>query len=213
MVELLSVVLLGLPMTVVVTAGAFALGAVLALPLAALARSRLGVVRLAVRVLIDLLRGVPPIVWLFIIYFGLSVEVIRLSSLQAAVLGLGLISAGYLAEVYRGGIAAVGRGQWEAAQALGLGHLTVARSVVAPQAFRVALPSATTYLIGLIKDSSIASTIGVAEIVFRSTAYARQNYSGLAVFATAAVVYIAVSAPLAMLSRSWDARLRSAVAR
>lgn len=211
--ELLQVVLLGLPMTLAVTAGAFAMGAVLGLPLAVLARSPLPLIRAPFRFVIDLLRGVPPIVMLFLIYFGLPVDVIRLSSLQAAIIGLGVISAGYMAENYRGGILSVGRGQWEAGDALGLSRFTLARSIIAPQAFRVALPSITTYLIGLIKDSSIASTIGVAEIVYGSTQFTRQTQSGLTVFFVAALVYLALSIPLGLLSRTWDAKLRGKVSR
>lgn len=211
--ELLTVVLLGLPTTLLVTAGAFLIGAVLGVPLALLAQSPYVVVRGLFRLVIDLLRGVPPIVVLFLIYFGLAVDVIQFSSLQAAVIGLGLIASGYMAENYRGGFLAVGRGQWEAGHALGLSTPTMTRWIIAPQAFRVALPSITTYLIGLLKDSSIASTIGVAEIVYGATQFTRQNHSGLTVFFVAALVYLALSIPLGLLSRKWDAKLREKVSR
>lgn len=213
MLDALTVVLLGVPMTLVVTAGAFLLGLVVSIPLLMLSRSRFTPVRWLGRITIDLLRGIPPIVWLFLIYFGITIGTIRISALQAGIIGLGLISAGYLAEIFRGSIAGVARGQWEAGEALGLSRATLAGTVIAPQALRMALPSTTTYVIGLLKDSSIASTIGVTEIVYRSDQFARQTQSGLLVFLLAAGVYIALSVPLALQSRKWDAKMRRAVSR
>jgi len=206
-------VLLGVPMTVLITVLAFAVGAVLGVPLALARRSPLGPLRWAARFVIDVLRGIPPVVFLFVIYFGVGTGVIKLSSLQAAVIGLGLIAAGYLAEIYRGGLLAVHKGQFESAAALGMDSWTSMSRIIGPQAFRVALPSATTYAIGLLKDSSIASTITATEILYRATASSRGHGAGLEPFLIAAVVYIALGAPLAWLSRTMDARMRARVAR
>jgi His/Glu/Gln/Arg/opine family amino acid ABC transporter permease subunit len=117
-------VLLGVPMTVLITILAFALGAVLGVPLALARRSPLGPLRWVARFVIDVLRGIPPVVFLFVIYFGLGTGVIKLDALQAAVIGLGLIAAGYLAEIYRGGLLAVHKGQFESAAALGMNSWT-----------------------------------------------------------------------------------------
>lgn len=209
----LHAVLLGVPSTLAVMLAALAIGAVLAVPLAAARRSRVAPLRWAARLAIDVLRGIPPIVWLFIIFFGLGDKVLRLGPFQAAVLGLGLISAGYLAEIYRGGLTAVHKGQWEAASALGMGRADAMTRVIGPQAFRVALPGATTYAIGLLKDSSVVSTIGVTDIMARASQDARSTSSGLTPFLLAALVYIVLSGPLAWLSRTMDAKLRARVAR
>ena len=117
-------VLLGVPMTVLITVLAFALGAVLGVPLALARRSELAALRWVGRFVIDVLRGIPPVVLLFVVYFGVGTGVIKLSSLAAAVIGLGLIAAGYLAEIYRGGLLAVHRGQFESAAALGMDSWT-----------------------------------------------------------------------------------------
>ncbi|GAB3192673.1 cystine ABC transporter permease [Geodermatophilus arenarius] len=211
--DVLEAVLLGVPVTLLVTVLAFALGAVLAVPLAAARRSRVTPVRWLGRVVIDVVRGIPPVVWLFLIFFGLGRDLIRLEPIEAGVIGLGIISAGYLAEIYRGGLSAVHRGQWEAASALGMGGSDTLVRIVAPQAFRVSLPAATTYAISLLKDSTIVSAIGVTEILFRATQSARSMGAGLTPFFVAAAVYILLSAPLAWLSRGLDARLRARVAR
>ncbi|MEV6347658.1 amino acid ABC transporter permease [Actinoplanes sp. NPDC051851] len=205
----LTAVLLGLPLTLVVTAAAFALGAVGGIPLMLGLRSRFTPVRLLVRLAVDLLRGVPTIVWLFLLYFGLAVGDVRLNSLGAAILGLGLVASAYLAEIYRGGFAVVPKGQTEAAQALGLSRTTTFVRLLAPQALRTVLPTVTTFLLMLLKDSSLASTVGVLEMTAQATAFSRQNVStaGLTPFFVAAGVYIAISVPLAIAARVLDARL------
>lgn len=213
MSEAILAVLLGLPMTLVVTAAAFAIGLVGGVPLMLGLRSRHAVVRLGVRVIVDIIRGVPPIVWLFLLYFGVSIGALRFDSLSAAIVGLGIIASAYLAEIYRGGFATLPRGQSEAAAALGLTRTTTFGRVLAPQAVRTALPSIATFLLSLLKDSSIASTIGVADMVFAATMFARQNptTAGIVPFFLAAGVYLLVSIPVAILARRLDTRLRKAI--
>lgn len=204
-------VLSGLPMTLLVTALAYLVGLVLGIPLMLGLRSRILPVRLVLRFVVDIIRGVPPIVWLFLIYFGVQIGTIRFDSLSAAVIGLGVISAAYLAEIFRGAFATVARGQGEAAAALGLGRVTTFVRVLAPQAFRTALPSMATFLLSLLKDSSIASTIGVADMVLQATTFARQNpaVAGIVPFFLAAAVYLVVSIPIAITARRLDTRLRT----
>ncbi|MDF2442191.1 MAG: polar amino acid transport system permease protein [Subtercola sp.] len=203
-------VLAGLPLTLLVTVCAFAIGLLGGLPIMLGLRSRILPVRLLCRLIVDLIRGVPTIVWLFLLYFGVSIGGFRFPSLAAAIVGLGLISAAYLSEIYRGAFQALPKTQSEAAQALGLGRVTTFLRILAPQAIRTALPSITSYALALVKDTSIASTIGVAEIVFAATTYARQNpaTAGLIPFFFAALIYLAVSIPLAILARRLDTRLR-----
>lgn len=211
--EMLKVVMLGLPMTIVVTVLALIIGSVVALPIVAGLRSQNKILWLLSRGLVDLLRGVPPVVWLFILYYGISIGAIRLSALQAGVLGLGVVAAAYLAEIFRGAISSVPKGQWEASSALGFRQGTTWTRIVGPQSARSVIPAYTTFAIGLLKDSSIASTIGVSEIVFMSNQYARQSGEGIMVFFVAAAVYIILSVPLGLLSRHLDVKMRKAVAR
>ncbi|MBP1326833.1 polar amino acid transport system permease protein/cystine transport system permease protein [Leucobacter exalbidus] len=212
MKEAFLTVLIGLPMTLLVTALSFGIGLIGGFPIMLGLRSRHKGIRLSVRVIVDLIRGVPPIVWLFLIYFGVQFGAIRLNSLTAAVLGLGIISSAYLAEIYRGGFQTLPKGQTEAAYALGFNRFHTFVFILTPQAFRTVLPSITTFLLSLIKDSSIASTIGVADMVYMANQFARQNpdVAGIVPFVLAAFVYLAVSIPIALLARKLDSRMRGA---
>ena len=200
-------ILAAAPVTLGVTAACFAVGALLGVALVTARRSRSRVVHSVARVVIDVLRGIPPIVFLFIVFFGIGSGAIRLSPIEAAVIGLGLISAAHLAEIYRGSLLAVNRGQFEAAQALGLDVSTTYLRVIGPQAMRVAIPGMVTWAISLLKDSALVSTIGVAEIMSVTNQDARASGSSLTPFVIAAVIYIALGTPLAFLSRYLERKL------
>jgi polar amino acid transport system permease protein len=202
-----SIILEGVPTTLAVTITCFALGAVLGLVLVSGRRSGSRIVRGLARTVIDVLRGIPPIVFLFIVFFGIGSGALRLSPFVAAVIGLGLISAAHLAEIYRGSLLAVHRGQFEAAQALGLGRVTIYTKVIGPQAVRVAIPGMVTWAISLLKDSALVSTIGVAEIMSVTNQDARASGSSLTPFVIAAAIYIGLGSPLAYLSRYLERKL------
>ncbi len=208
-----AAVLSGLPLTLFLTIAAFIIGIIGAVPVALALRSGFLPLRLLARAFVDIVRGVPIIVWLFILKFGVSVGTFKFDPVTAAVVGLGIVSIAYLAEILRGGIQSVPRGQVEAASALGIPHRTAFAKVVAPQAFRIVSPSVATYLMGLMKDSSIASTIIVLEMVFQAQAFARQNPTAIGVvpYLVAGVLYILLSLPIAYWSRKLDARLRKVV--
>ena len=203
----------GLPWTLSVTAGAFAIGALIGLPVMLAEESTFAPLRLIARTYVNLVRAVPPIVWLFIVYFGVGSDLLRLTPFGAAVIGLGLISSAHLAEIYRGGMISVGKGQREAASALNLGAVYGFIDVMAPQAIRVALPPSAGYAIGLLKDSAMASAIGVPELTERANEAAQATLSGLPVYVTLAAIYILMSVPVAWLARAVDTRLRARVAR
>jgi len=170
--------------------------------------------RLMARTYVNLVRAVPPIVWLFIVYFGVGSSAwLRLTPFGAALIGLGLISSAHLAEIYRGGMISIGKGQREAAAALNLGPVYSFIDIMAPQAIRVALPPSAGYAIGLLKDSAIASAIGVPELTERANEVAQATLSGLPVYITLAAIYIVMSLPIAWLARTVDAQLRAKVAR
>lgn len=198
-------VLMGLPLTVLLTAAAFVIGFILAVPLSLMNTSGNALLRLIADLVIWIERGIPPLVWLMILYFGARIGAFRLSSMQAAILGLSIVSMGYLSEILRSGFKAIPAGQYEATRALGLGYWTSYSRVIFPQAIKLMVPSFTTYFIGLLKDSSLASSIGVAEMVFQASKVARRSsQAGITPFLVAAVFYIAVSVPIAILTRRME---------
>ncbi|KOF15366.1 amino acid ABC transporter permease [Ensifer adhaerens] len=209
----LFTILRGLPWTAALTLGAFLAGAVLGVPLVAARQSRILPLRFVAMVFIQIVRGIPPILWLFIIFFGLGMSVFPISPFNAALAGLGLIAAANMAEIYRGALASIHFGQWEASSALNLGRWYTLTDVVAPQAFRVALPSAASYLIGLMKETAVASTIGVSELAFQGNQLSQLTFRGLEVFALVGMFYILLSLPVAWLSRVADGYLQAKVAR
>lgn len=211
--DTLELVLQGIPYTLGLTLLAFAIGAVLGVPICMGRRSNIAPVRWISRAVIEVVRGIPPIVWLFIIYFGLGASVITLEAFTAATLGLGLIAAAYMAEIYRGGLSAIHAGQWEAAAALGMSKQTTLVKIIGPQVIRVSVPASASYVIGLLKESSVAFTIGVTEIVYYANTQARVTSEAIGPYLVAALVYIAITIPCAWGARRLDTTLRKRVAR
>lgn len=213
MAELVLNLLKGVPVTLGLTFSAFAVGTVLGIPLVLMRRSRNRLLRWPARVYIDVVRGIPPVVWLFIIFFGLGSSLVKLTSFQAATLGLGLVCAAYLAEIFRGGFLALSSGQGETALALGMTQADIVRFILAPQVFRVSIPPMATLLVSLLKDSTVASTIGVRDIMMFGSQSAQASGGGFAPFIFAAVLYILLSIPVAFFSRLMDEKLRRSIGR
>lgn len=203
----------GVISTLGVTAGAFLLGAAVGIPICAMHVSKSKFLHGLAVTLIVVLRSVPPIVWIFLLYFGIGSGILPMGSMQAAILALGVITAANMAEIYRGALHSIHAGQWDAAHALGLPRKSEFIDVLAPQVMRVAMPSAATYAIGLLKESAIASTIGVAEIAYLANFLAKKQFNdALEIFAFAGALYILISLPIAALARVADSRLRMKVA-
>lgn len=198
----------GIPLTLEVTFAAFGVGAVLGLPLMLARRSRLRVVRGVAIALIDLLRAIPELVWIFLVFYGLAEVGPKFGAVASAVLALGVFSSAYMAEIYRSGLVAIHRGQWEASQSLGLSRAYTFIRIISPQAILVAFPSALTFLINLVKDSSLASVIGVSEIVYRANQVATTTDNGLTIYIWAGLIYLIISVVAAMAIKRLERRLR-----
>lgn len=155
---------------------------------------------------VELFRGTPLLLQLYILYFGLA-DVIRLSPLTAAVLGLALNYGAYEAEVYRAALSSVPVGQTEAARALGFSFWQALRHVVFPQALRTALPAVTNDFVALLKDSSLISVITVVELTKRMTILAVELRDWVTPGLMCAGLYFALSFPLARLARRIERRL------
>ncbi len=158
------------------------------------------------RVYIELWRGTPVLLQLYLIYFGLG-PYYAIGPVTAAILTLGLNYAAYEAEVYRGAILAIPRGQAEAAKALGLSPVQSLRHVIVPQALRLALPPMTNDFVSLLKDSSLVSVITVIELTKQMTISAAELQGWLIPGLACAGMYLALSVPLSELARRLERRL------
>lgn len=206
--QLLSSIAQGIGLTLYVTGASLLIGGLIGLVLVGAARSPIGIIRTIASVYINVVRVIPPITWLFLIYFGLPQFALRLTTIQAAIIGFSIIASAFMAEIYRSGLLSIPDGQREAAHALGLSSVTTVGHIITPQAFRVALPAIATYGIGLLKDSALASTIGVREITYYAQQSAKQTNEGLQAFVVAGVLYILISLVVALISRRVDLTLR-----
>lgn len=204
---------LGIPLTLALTGGAILVGMILGFPIMLMREARFLPLKALIIALIAFIRALPPILWVFLIYFGVGTGLINMSPFVASAAAFGLIASVNMAEIYRGGLVSINAGQWEAARALNLSTLSTWRDIMIPQMLRVVLPPSATYVIGLMKDSAIASTVGVAELAYRGKQIQQMTFEGLAPFAVVGVCYIAMSLPVAWLSRTAERKLRAKVAR
>ncbi|MFI5229282.1 MAG: ABC transporter permease subunit [Gemmatimonadales bacterium] len=163
----------------------------------------------ACTVYVEVVRGTPVLLQLFVIYYGLS-NVVRLPAFAAAVLGLGLNYAAYESEIYRGALLAVARAQLEAARTLGLSEVQIFRLVRGPQALRLALAPMTNDFVALLKDSSLVSVITVVELTKQTAIYATNVGSWVVPGALCGIVYLAFSLPLARVAGYLERRWRAA---
>ena len=162
-------------------------------------------IRAALTAYVEVMRGTPVLLQLFVIYYGVA-DLIRLPAFAAALLGLGLNYAAYESEIYRSALEAVPRGQLEAARILGLTRWQTLRLVRAPQAFRLALAPMTNDFVALLKDSSLVSVLTVVELTKQTQIFATNVGSWLVPGLLCAALYLAMSLPLSHLARRLEQR-------
>ncbi|WP_291812116.1 amino acid ABC transporter permease [Cellulomonas sp.] len=175
--------------TIPLTLISFVIGLVLALVVALARLSRHRLVSGAARVYISLIRGTPLLVQLFIIFYALPSLGLVIDPFPSAVVAFSLNVGGYAAETIRAAILSVPRGQWEAAATIGLDHRLTLQRVVLPQALRVAVPPLSNTFISLVKDTSLASTIMVTELLRKAQEIAAPTYEFMTLYSLAAVIY------------------------
>ena len=163
------------------------------------------IVRVVLAAYVEVIRGTPVLLQLFVLYYGLS-SVVRLPAFLAAVLGLGLNYAAYESEIYRSALEAIPRAQLEAARTLGLSEGQILRLVRGPQALRLALAPMTNDFVALLKDSSLVSVITVVELTKQTAIYATNIGSWVVPGALCALVYLAMSLPLSRAARALERR-------
>lgn len=202
-----------LTMTIPLTIISFILGLVIALAVALARLSSNVVLSNVARLYISIIRGTPLLVQLFIVFFALPEFGVRIDPFPAAVIAFSLNVGGYAAEIIRSAILSVPKGQWEAAETIGLSYSGALRRIILPQATRVAVPPLSNTLISLVKDTSLASTILVTELLRQAQIVAAPTFEFFALYGTAAIYYWVICLVLSFGQARVEHRLERYVAR
>lgn len=187
--SLLRLLLKSLPTTLSVYAGAVVLGTALAVVVSVLGVSQLRAFRLLSAFYAWIFRGIPELVILFFIFYGVPTFGPDLSPTTSAILGLGAVAGAYEGEIFRAAILSVDRTQFEAAQALALPRVRYWRRVIAPQAFRSAIPPLLSYNMSLVKATSLASVITVHELMGTSNRLIASTFEPFVILGLVAAIY------------------------
>jgi len=207
--DIVSNLLLASRWTVMLSLIAFVGGGLVGL---ALLVSRLGghrVVERSFQVYVQLFQGTPLLMQLFLAYFGIALFGIEVSAWAAAALALTLYTSAFLAEIWRGCVAAIPKGQWEAAQSLALSFGEMLRHVVLPQALKIAVPPTVGFLVQVIKGTALASVIGFVEVTKAGSMVANATFQPLLVFGVVASIYFVLCFPVSLFAKRLERRLHA----
>lgn len=203
----------GLLVTVGVSVPGFLLGLVVGLLLLAMQRAPFAPLRWLARVYVSFIRGTPLLVQIFFVYYALPGLVgVDLPAFAAGFLSLSLNSGAFVTEIFRGGLSGLPQGQWEAADALGLGRGTTWRRVILPQLFIRVLPPLTNEFTMLVKASPLLSVITVVELTRSAQLVMLQTYLPVEAYLVAAALYFAILTSMSHVTRrveSWSERSRA----
>jgi polar amino acid transport system permease protein len=194
-------------MTIEVSALAFVAGLFLAAFTAYLSMTKIKVLNLIAWAYIQLMRGTPLLMQMFFIFFSLPLLGIRLSIFTSALVALTTNTGAFMAEIIRASIQSIKKGQWDAAESLGLSRMQIMIKVILPQAIRIAIPPTIGYITALIKNSSVASTIGLVEATRAGRLVVERTGQGLLVFFLVGVLYFIICFPISKLSKSIEKKV------
>jgi polar amino acid transport system permease protein len=200
----------GVPLTLGLALGSFALGAVLSVPFAYITLGRVPFLDRLVAAWIQFFTVTPSLVHITWIYYVLPIAFgLRLSAAQTVILALGAETSAYLAVILRGAIQAVPKGQWRAAVVLGLNGWQRAAYVVLPQTLRLVVPPSTNMFVLILKETSIASVLAVPEILNRGMSVSANTFRPIEVLTTVALTYFVVAYPFVQLASALERRSRA----
>lgn len=186
----------------------YAIAVVLGLALALAQRTRWKPLTFAVRETVEFIRSTPLVLQIFFVFYVGPQFGIRLSPWTAGMIAIGLHYSAYLSEVYRAGIEAVPKGQWEACRALNLSTRDTYLRIVIPQALPPSVAGMGNYLVGIFKDTPMLSVIGVAELMHAANAIGAENYRFLEPYTLVGVIFLAISLPAAGFVRLFEGWVR-----
>ena len=202
--------LIGTYYTIVLAAAAVVLGSILGVVLTLLRRSRFKIIKLLGDIYVEFVRGTPLLAQVYIIYIGVPMlfNGSDIPDLVVGIIALSLNAAAYISETIRSGIEAVSRGQMEAARSLGMNQRIAMFDIILPQAFKNILPALGNQFIGSIKDSSIVSVIGIAELMYKTTIVRGNTALGIEPILVASLIYLVLTFSLARVLAVVERRLK-----
>jgi len=200
----------GLQWTVLLTLTGFVGGAIGGVVVALCRVSPLAALRMATAAFIEVFRGTPLLLQLFVVFYGLAVLGFSFSAWASVAICMTLHASAFLGEIWRGSIQALPAGQSEAARALGLHYLPRMRHVVMPQALKISLPATVGFLVQLLKGTSLASIVGFAELMRSGAIVSNATFNPLMVYSIVAALYFVLCWPLSLYGRRMEKRLAGA---
>jgi polar amino acid transport system permease protein len=207
MIEFLPPLLDGAVITITVSLLAFSLAMVSGLAIGIARISRMAPLRVVSACYIQFIRGTPLLLQLFFIYYVLPYAGIVLSPFVSGAIGLTLNYAAYMAEVFRSGIQAIPKGQWEAGSSVGMSRSLLMRRIILPQAMRIIVPPIGNFFVSIFKDSALVSVITMRDLMFSGELLASATYKHFEIFAMVAVIYFCISYPVAKFVEWVEAKI------
>lgn len=203
----LKILIPGITVTIPLTVISFTLAIVIAVVTALIQFAQIKVLKQIARFYVWVIRGTPLLVQLFIVFYGLPGIGIVLSPFPAAVIVFSLNEGAYASETIRAALESVPRGQMEAGYCVGMSYLQIMRRIILPQAFRTAFPPLSNSLIGMVKDTSLAANITVAEMFMSTQRIVARTYEPLALYMEVGLIYLMFSTVLTKLQRIGERKL------
>jgi His/Glu/Gln/Arg/opine family amino acid ABC transporter permease subunit len=207
MILFLPSLLQGALLTITVSLLAFGLALVFGLAIGIARLSRVAPLRAVTACYIQFIRGTPLLLQLFFIYYVLPYAGLILTPFTSAVWGLTINYSAYMAEVFRGGILAIPKGQWEAGLSIGMSRRLLLRRIILPQALRIVVPAIGNFFVSIFKDSALVSVITMRDLMFSGQILAAATFKHFEIFAEVAVIYFLISYPTAKLVEYIEMRL------
>ena len=205
--DILRNLLVGLQWTLLLSLVAFACGGVAGLLLLLARISPLQPLRVLARGYIELFQGTPLLMQLFMVFFGIALLGVDVSPWLAAAVALTLFTSAFLAEIWRGCVESIGRGQWEAAESLAMSRLEVLRHVVLPQAMRIAIAPTVGFSVQVVKGTAVTSIIGFTELTKTGGMLANATFEPFMVYGLVALGYFLLCYPLSLAAYRLERRL------
>ncbi len=205
--DALPLLLKGAAFTILISAISMAVAILIGMVAALISQASLAVPRAIVRAYVEIFRDTPLLIQILIFYFGLPQVGISFSPFACSILALSLYTAAYNVEIFRAGLEAVPKGQYEAARATGLSPIQEAIYVVIPQALKISLPALGNNLISLVKNSSLVSVIGMVELTFQANEISFKTFRSLEAYTMAGIMYVIIVLSLTRVLNRMEAKL------